>query len=90
MADIYELGTSDFEQRCTLCGQLGRSCVVGLGTSSRILRVSPAVFVLSRNFAVLFGYFWVDLPEFPDFWVDIGHFWANFEHFKTAFIGRFW
>ena len=63
-----------------------------MGTSSRILRGGPAVFVLSRNFAVtyaLFGYFWVNLPDFPHFWDDFGHFWANFEHFLTAFISRF-
>ena len=56
-----------------------------MGTSSRIFRGSPAVFVLSRNFAVtyaLFGYFWVNLPDFP-------HFLANFDHFLTAFISRF-
>ena len=79
-------------QRGKLCGKLGRSFPVGLGTSSRILRGSPAVFVLSRNFAVtyaLFGYFWVNLPDFPHFWVDFGNFWANFEHFLTAFISRF-
>ena len=87
------------EQRWKLCGKLGRSFPVGLGTSSRILRGSPMVFVLSRNFAVtyaLFGYFWVNLPDFQHFWVNFGHFWvnfghfwANFEHFLTAFISRF-
>ena len=80
-------------QRGKLCGKLGRSFPVGLGTSSRILRGSPAVFVLSRNFAVtyaLFGYVWVNLPDFPHFWVDFGHFLANFEHFLTAFSVGFW
>ena len=79
-------------QRCKLCGKLGRSCPVGLGTSSRILRGSPAFFVLSRNFAVtytLFGYFLVNLPDFQHFWVDSGHFWADFGHFLTTFISRF-
>ena len=74
-----------------MCRKLGRSFPVGLGTSSRILRGSPAVFVLSRNFAVtyaFFGYFWVNLPDFQHFWVDFGHFWANFEHFLTAFISK--
>ena len=64
----------------------------GFGTSSRILRGSPMVFVLSRNFAVtyaLFGYFWVNLPDFQHFWVDFGHIQADFEHFLTAFISRF-
>ena len=63
-----------------------------MGTSSRILRGSPVVFVLSRNFEVtyaLFAYFWVNLSDFPHFWVDFGPFWANFEHFLTAFISRF-
>ena len=76
-----------------LCSQqLGRSCPVGLGTSSRILWGSSAVFFLSRNFAVtytVFGYFWVNLSDFQHFWVYFGHFWANFEHFLTAFISRF-
>ena len=80
------------DQRCKLCRKLGRSFPVGLGTSSRILRGSPAVFVLSRNFAVncaFFGLFWVNFADFQHFWVDFGHFWANFEHFLTAFISRF-
>ena len=75
-----------------MCGQLGESCPVGLGASSMILRGSPAVFVLSRNFVVTyapFGYFWVNLPDVQHFWVDFGHFWANFEHFPTAFISRY-
>ena len=79
-------------QRCKLCRKMGRSFPVSLGTSSRILRGSPVVFVLSSNFAVtyaLFGYFWVNLPDFQHFWVNFGHFWANFEHFLTAFISRF-
>ena len=83
---------SGTEQRWKLCRKLGRSFPVGLGTSSRILRGSPAVFVLSRNFAVncaFFGLFWVNFADFQHFWVDFGHFWANFEHFLTAFISRF-
>ena len=79
-------------QRCILCRKLERNFPVGLGTSSRILRGSPAVFVLSRNFAVncaFFGLFWVNFADFQHFWVDFGHFWANFEHFLTAFISRF-
>ena len=73
--------------------------VVGLGTSSRILRGSPAVFVLSWNFEVtyaLFGYFWVNLPDFHYFWVDFGNFWADFgnfwtdyKHLLSSFISRF-
>ena len=58
------------QQRCKLCRKLGRSFPVGLGTSSRILRGSPAVFVLSRNFAVtcaFFGLFWVNFPDFQHF-----------------------
>ena len=81
-----------YQQRWKLCRKLGRSFPVGLGTSSRILRGSPAVFVLSRNFAVncaFFGLFWVNFADFQHFWVDFGHFWANFEHFLTAFISRF-
>ena len=77
---------------CKLCGKLGRSFLIGLRTSSRILRGSPRVFVLSRNFAVTyapFGYFWVNLPDFQHFWVNFGQSWANFEHFPTAFISRF-
>ena len=79
-------------QRCKLCRKLGRSFPVGLGTSSRILRGSPVIFVLSSNFAVtytLFGYYWVNLPDFQHYLVNFGHFWANFEHFLTAFISRF-
>ena len=75
-----------------MCGQLGRSCAIGLEASSRILRGSPEVFVPSRNFAVtyaLFEYFWVNLPDFQHFWVDFGHFLANFEQFLTIFISRF-
>ena len=78
-------------QRSKLCGKLGRSFPVGLGTSSRNLRGGPVVFVLSRNFAVtytLFGYFGGNLPDFPHFWVNSVHVWANFEHFLTAFISR--
>ena len=79
-------------QRWKLCGKLGRGCPVGLGTSSRILRGSPAFFVLSSNFAVtyaLFGYFGVNWPDFQNFWADFGHFWADFEHFLITFINRF-
>ena len=53
------------------------------GTSSRILRASPELFVVSRIFAVIssvFGYFGV----------NFGHFWTNFEHFLIAFISRLW
>ena len=73
-----------------LC-QLFMSCPVGLGTSSRILRASPMLFVLSRNCAVTyapFGYFWVNLSDIQHFWVNFGHFWTDFEHFITAFIRR--
>ena len=76
-----------------MCGKLGRSFPVGLGTSSRILRGSPAAFVLNRNFGVtysLFGYFWVNLPDIQHFWVDFGHIRADLEYFLTAFISRFW
>ena len=62
------------------------------GAGSRILRGSPAFFVLSRNFAVTyayFGYFCVNLPDFQHSWVDFGHFWADFEHFLTTLISRF-
>ena len=65
---------------------------MGLGTSSRNLSRSPAFFVLSWNIAVnyaLFGYFWVNLPDFLHFWVDFGYFWADFEHFLITFISRF-
>ena len=51
------------------------------------------VFVLSRKFAVtyaLFGYLWVNLPDFQNLWVEFGHIWTDFEHFLTAFISRFW
>ena len=51
-------------QRWKLCGKLGRSFPVGLGTSSRILRGSPMVFVLSRNFAVTYAIFWIFLGQF--------------------------
>ena len=57
-----------------------------------VFRGSPASFVQSRNFeetCALFGYFWVNLPDFQHFWVEFGHFWANFEHFLTTFISRF-
>ena len=91
----YNVKHKPSKERWKLCRKLGRSFPVGLGTSSRILRGSPMVFVLSRNFAVtyaLFGYFWVNLPDFQhfgNFWVNCGHFWANFKHFLTAFIRRF-
>ena len=87
----YQISSTQV-QRCKLCGKLGRSCPVGLGTSSRISNESPAFFVLSRNFAVsysLFGYFWVNLPDFQHFLVDFGHIWTDIEHFLTAFISRF-
>ena len=74
-----------------MCEKLGRILPIGLGNSNRILRGSPMVFVLSRNFAVtyaVFGYLWVNLPDFQHFCVNFGHFWANFEHFLTAFISR--
>ena len=63
-----------------------------MGTSIRILKGSPAFFVLSRNFVVcyaLFGFFWVNLLDFQYFWVDFGHFWADFKQFLTTFISRF-
>ena len=53
---------------------------------------SPTLFVLSKGFAAtyaLFGYFWVNLPNFQHFWVDFDHFWTDFEHFLTTFISRF-
>ena len=65
----------------------------------RILRGSPMVFVLSRNFAVtygLFGYFWVNFPDVQHFWANFGNFWvnfcyflANFEHFLTTIVSGF-
>ena len=73
-------------QRCKLGGKLGRSCPVGLGTSIRILRGNPAIFGLSRNFAIIF---WIFLPDFQHFWFDFGHFWADFELFLTTFISGF-
>ena len=63
----------------------GKELTNRLRTSSRILRGSPRVFVLSRNFAVtyaLFGYFWVTLPDFC-------HFWDNFVHFLIALFSKF-
>ena len=69
---------------------LGMRCPVGLRTSSRILRATPAFFVVSRIFVAtyaLFGYF---LVNFQHFWVDFGHIQADFEHFLTAIISRFW
>ena len=47
----------------------------GFGTSIRILRVSPELFVVSRIFAVIyavFGYFGVNLPDFRHFLVILG------------------
>ena len=76
---VYLENVTSYQQRCKLCGLMGRSCPVGLGTSSRILRRSQAVFVLSRNFAVtyaLVGYFWANLPDFQHFSIDFGNFWA--------------
>jgi len=64
------------------------SLQVGLGTSSRIWRTSPALFVLSRIFAVtcaLFGYSRVNLHNINHF----GHFWTDFEYLLTVFISRF-
>ena len=49
------------------------------------------VFILSRNFAVPYA-FLIFLGQFADFQhilVDFGNFWANYEHFLTAFICRF-
>ena len=40
-------------QSWKLLRHLGTGCQVGLGTSSRILRPSPAFFVVSRIFAVI-------------------------------------
>ena len=60
------------QQSCKLLQQLGMSCPVGLGTSSRILKTSLTHFVQSRNFVVtyaIFGYFWVNLPNFQLFWL---------------------
>ena len=74
-------------QRGELCRQLGRSCLEGLGTTSRILRGSLAIFVLSRNFAVtytLFGYFCVNLPDFLHFSVDLGNFWTDYRQLGVA------
>ena len=75
MQKVMVLYNRTLAQRCKLCWQLGRSCPVGLGTSSSILMGSPTDFVLSRNFAVtytLLVYFWVNLPDFQHFWVDFG------------------
>ena len=60
MSDVF-LDLEEYDthkQTWKLCWKLGRSCPVGLGTSSRILRGSPE----------LFGYFWVNLPDFEHFW----------------------
>ena len=57
----------------------------GVG-SSRILRGSPVVFVLSRNCAVTF---WKILDQFAWFSTFLGKFWANFEHFLTTLISRY-
>ena len=80
-------------QSCKLLRHPGIRCPVGLRISSRILRKTPALFVMSRIFALifaLFGYFWFNLADFRHFWVDFGHIPADFEHFLTAFISRFW
>ena len=86
---IQGVGKDGDWQRWKLCGKLGRSFPVGLGTSSRI-RGNSLVFVLSRNFAetyALLGYFWVNLFDFQHFWVNFGHFWANFELWENF---EFW
>ena len=79
-------------QSFKLLRQLGMSCPVALGTSSRILRATPADFVLCRSFAVnctLFGYILVDSPDFQHFCVYFGNFLTNFEHFLIAFLSSF-
>ena len=66
--------------RCKLFRQLGR-CPVGLGTSSRILRGSPVVFVLSRNFTVTLHTLWIFLGQFVRFSTFWGLFWSFFGQF---------
>ena len=75
-------------QSCKLLRHLGTSCPVGLETSSRILKVYPALFALSRilkaNQALL-GYFCTFLTDFRHFWTDFGDFRTDFVHFHTDF-----
>ena len=77
----FFIGGGTNGQRWKLCRKLGRSFPVGLGTSSRILRGSPTVFVLSRNFAVtyaVFGYFWDNIVLLS---TVLAHFWLFLDLF---------
>ena len=59
-----QVRTGQVRQSWKLLRHLGTGCPVGLETSSRILMESPALFVVSRIFALtyaLLGYFWVNL-----------------------------
>ena len=76
-----------------LCGHQGTRCPVGLGISSRILRVNQALFVLSRILAVtyaLLDIFGSILPVFQHFLPDFGYFWTDFKLFLSVLISRFW
>ena len=83
---------------------LGTRCPVAFGTGSRILKVSPALFVLSSIFGgnlltfwLFFGQiclivtiFWSILSDCQHFLVNFIHSLTNFELFLSAFISRFW
>ena len=83
------LNSYSLAQRCKLYWRLGTRRPVRYGTSSRILRASPALFVMSRIFAVTYALFWIFFSQFAWFPTFVGHFWNDFEHFLIAFISRF-
>ena len=54
---ILRNNNNEPEQSCKLLRHLGMRCPVGLRSSSRIWRATPALFVVSRIFAVTFAHF---------------------------------
>ena len=71
------------DQRCKLCRKLGRSFQVGLGTSSRILRGSPAFFLSWVGILLELTSFWIFLSQFAWFSTFLGRFWSFLGKFLT-------
>ena len=65
-------------QSCKLLRHLGTSCPVGSETTSRILKIYPTLFGMSRILRVtqtIFGLFLTYLDYFGRFWTFFDQFW---------------
>ena len=75
-------------QSCKVLRHLGTSCPVGLETSSRIFKVYPMLFGMSKILIVtptLFGYFLILLDWFWSILDIFGSNLTNFGHFVYCF-----